>query len=58
MGSKFVFVFSERDRDKMLGYGYELIRYDERNGIYVFFNNNKSTVFDSVHMVYSDTMTF
>lgn len=36
MGYSFIYVFSDDDRDKMLDRGYELLKADEKEHIYIF----------------------
>ena len=57
--SKFIYVFSEEDRDRLISQGYALIKSDVRQGTYVF-ENKDTMIFDlhSVKFVYSDTITF
>ncbi len=55
---KFAYVYSEDARDKLLMRGYELLKSDEYNHIYVFANDR--AVFDSseLSVLFSDTLTF
>lgn len=57
--SKFIYVFSVDDRDKLLSMGYTLIKSDERNSYYVF-ENRESLQFDVKDLRYiaSSTLTF
>lgn len=55
---RFAYVYSEDARDILLRRGYELLKSDEYNHIYVFANDH--AVFDSseVSILFSDTLTF
>lgn len=59
---KFIYVFSEADRDIMIDFGYELVCEVPGNGIYVFLSDhagrrNFSAVPD-VTCCFSNTLTF
>ena len=62
---RFVYVKSEQDRDLMLALGYDLMKEDKRNHIWIFQNKN-DIAFDSdgkldnvgVKFVLSNTLTF
>lgn len=55
---RFAYVYNEDARDILLRRGYELLKSDEYNHIYVFANDR--AVFDSseVSVLFSDTLTF
>lgn len=55
---KFAYVYNEKARDILLMRGYQLLKSDERNHIYVFANDR--AVFDNsdVSVLFSDTLTF
>ncbi len=57
--SKFLYVFSEKERDSLLKLGYSLIKSDIKCGIFVFENQDKLS-FDkkAIDAVPSDTLTF
>lgn len=57
--SKFLYVFSEKERDELLKLGYSLINSDIQCGIFIFENQDKLN-FDKkkVEAVPSDTLTF
>ncbi len=57
--SKFLYVFSENERDELLKLGYSLIKSDIECGIFVFENQAKLS-FDkkTVEAIPSDTLTF
>ena len=57
--NKFIYVFAEEDRDKLMSLGYILIKADCRQDIYVF-ENKQTMTFDLNEMkfVYSNTITF
>lgn len=55
---KFLYVFSEEDRDALLSMGYTLLKSDGK-GIYVFVNQaNQTFALTNVQFVRSDTLTF
>lgn len=56
---KFIYVFSEEDRDKLIQNSYQLLKSDEKNGIYIFSNDGsfKFSKFDLSYIM-SDVMTF
>lgn len=63
----FIYVMRQEDKNKMIELGYELLKEDPRNGVWVFENNNKLT-FDAcgvdpldaagIPHIRSDMMTF
>ena len=56
---KFVYVFSEKDKEKLLADGYELIKDDAGNGIFIFVSQpNFRYVLGDTSFVESDTLTF
>ena len=59
MQSKFIYVFSTDARDQMLVANYRLLKSDDRQGVYVFENNNTQK-FSKLEISYllSDTLTF
>lgn len=56
---KFIYVFSEADRDLLLNRGYSVVKADEPQHMYIFANSDELH-FDlsDVHLAYSDTLTF
>jgi hypothetical protein len=55
---KFLYVFSEEDKDALLSMGYTLLKSDGK-GIYVFANQaNQTFALTNVQFVRSDTLTF
>ena len=58
--SKFIYVFSESDRNKLLSLGYRLLK--EKAGDYFIFDNDRSLTFpgelDIGTCFFSDTLTF
>ena len=55
----FIHVFSTEDRDALLERGYELIKSDEKNGVYVFNNNDQLKFSDlNIDYVLNNIMTF
>lgn len=62
---RFVYVMSEKDKDKMLEMGFFLIRQDPRNHIWVFKNKDVTSFSDvdevsdaGINFVLSDTLMF
>ena len=56
---KFVYVFSERERDVLLKAGFPLVSANERGHIYVFRNSRQMNFSASgIQCVFSDTLTF
>lgn len=62
---RFVYVMSEKDKDKMLEMGFFLIRQDSRNHIWVFKNKDVTSFSDvdevsdaGINFVLSDTLMF
>lgn len=57
--SKFLYVFSEKERDKLLELGYNPIKSDIECGIFVFENQDKLSFSQkAIKAVPSDTLTF
>lgn len=57
MEGKFLYVFDEETRDKLLAKNYRLM--NSKNGIYVFENKiNVCFAMNDIRCVYSDTLTF
>ncbi len=57
--NKFIYVFSEEERDKLLAMGLPLLKRDERTHTYIF-ENTSGDAFDesSAVFVFSDVLTF
>ncbi len=56
---RFLYVFSNAERDEMLSLGFKLIKSDTASEIYVFENRNELCFnSNSVKAVPSDTLTF
>lgn len=55
---KFIYVFSEDDKNILIAKGYTLIKSDELSNTYVFENQPEQDFSLNVSLVYSDTMTF
>lgn len=57
--TKFVYVFAEDARDKLISLGYNLVKADCRQNIYVFENKQTFTFsLNEMEFVLSDTLTF
>lgn len=58
--SKFIYVFNKANRDILISKGYQLIKSDKQNNVYVFENRNEYcfSLDDEVEAIYSDMMTF
>lgn len=60
---KFIYVFSDKDKDMLLAMGFELIQEDSNNGIYIFENDlaNVDLMFSEIEdlkYTLSDTLRF
>lgn len=56
---KFIYVFTEDDKDKMLLAGFSLIRADSKNKMFVFENKNTMNFsLANIKYVLSDMLTF
>ena len=56
---KFIYVFSEAERDTMLRAGYILIHANGKDGVYVFQNRQNLTfALPNIQYVASDVLTF
>jgi len=56
---KFIYVFSEADRDRLLRAGYVLMKEDVQNATYVFCSDNRlSYALEDISCVFSDTLSF
>lgn len=58
MQGKFIYVFSSGDRDKLLSQGFNLLKSDETQNVYVFVGNDDLKLSDDIAFVFSDTLTF
>ena len=59
MDCAFVYVFDKESRNKLIDLGYQLVKEDPKNFIYVFENKN-NIVFEEnqIQAVFSNTLTF
>lgn len=56
---KFIYVFSFDSRDKLANAGFDLIKSDEKNSIFVFANQpDEFDVLDAVSFIASNKLTF
>lgn len=57
--NKFLYVFSEKERDKLLALHFNLLKSDKSKHTYVF-ENRDELYFDlnEIHAIPSDTLTF
>jgi len=56
---KFIYVFNEEDRDVLKQNGYNLLKNDNEQDIYIFENKNDICfAFGNMEYVLSDTLTF
>lgn len=56
---KFIYVFSDENRDALLNGGYALLKGDIENHIYVFENIEELNFdFKDMELVFSDVLTF
>lgn len=59
MDKQFVYVFDEKSKDILLAKGFEFIKFDEQNNIFVFHNQEISNlIFSEVPHLFMDTLTF
>lgn len=58
MDKPFIYVFKEKDRDKMLAYGYKLLKSDDQNNIYIFERSDAKFEQLGVTFILSNTLTF
>lgn len=57
--SRFIYVFSKNDRDTLSANGYNLLKSNDTDEIYVFENKAELKFeFSDMERVYSDVMTF
>lgn len=56
---KFIYVFNTEARDKLLSYGFNMLKSDDKNSVYIF-ANQASMVFalSDTSYILSDTLTF
>lgn len=56
---KFIYVFSDEDRDKLIAAGFRMMRHDDKQHIYTF-ENREDLHFALKNMAYmpSNTLTF
>lgn len=56
---KFIYVFTERERDVLLNAGFVLLKKDSANSIYVFvYNNDLRFALNDMSYIETDTLTF
>ncbi|MBS4879571.1 MAG: hypothetical protein KH138_04575 [Firmicutes bacterium] len=56
---KFIYVFGEDGKSKMLQLGYELVSSNKKNDVYVFLNQDRQNFENlDVKAVFSDMLTF
>lgn len=56
---KFIYVFSEKDRDELIRAGYTLLKSDENNLTYIFLNREcMNFSFENMNNVQIDTLSF
>lgn len=56
---KFIYVFSEEEKDKMLESGYEIVKSDKNAHIYVFLNaEHLNFAIGEIKYALSDVLTF
>ena len=57
--NKFIYVFSQSDRDEMLFKGFLLLKSDQHNNMYVFLNEGDLALDDlGISYILSDKLTF
>ena len=56
---KFIYVFDKKTSDALIAQGFNLVKSDEKNKVYVFENNpQKKFTFSNKDFVFSNTLTF
>lgn len=56
---KFIYVFTKETSDELVTQGFNLVKSDEKNKVYVFENNlKKQFTFSKKDFVFSNTLTF
>lgn len=58
MQGRFVYVFNQADKEKLLSQGLELIKSDETQHVYVFVGDDNLNFSDDIAFVFSNTLTF
>lgn len=54
----FIYVFNVADKDRMIAYGFTLLKADYQNNIYVFAVNPCLKFSDDIQMFYTNILTF
>lgn len=56
---KFIYVFTKEISDSLVAQGFDLVKSDEKNNVYIFENNPKlRLVFSKKDFALSNTLTF
>lgn len=56
---KFIYVFTQETSDTLVAQGFNLVKSDKKNNVYVFENNpKKKFTFSKKDFVFSNTLTF
>lgn len=56
---KFIYVFTKETSDALIAQGFNLVKSDEKNNVYVFENNpTLKFAFSKKDFVFSNTLTF
>ena len=56
---KFIYVFESADKEKLVDLGFQLLKEDSKNSIYVFVvNDSLKFGMDDINFMCSDTLTF
>ena len=58
MDKKFIYVYKEEDKKRLLQLGFKLLKEDDRNGIWCFMNMDDAPVVFDFSVLYSNTLTF
>lgn len=59
MKNKFIYVFTEKERDALLNAGFILLKDDPANSIFVFvFDGRLRFALDDISYIETDTLTF
>lgn len=59
MNNKFIYVFTEKERDVLLNAGFILLKKDPANSIFVFAYDGRTTfALDNISYIETDILTF
>jgi hypothetical protein len=58
MDKKFIYVYKEEDKDRLMNLGFKLLKKDDKNEIWCFMNTDSSQEVFDFGVLYSNTLTF